>query len=240
MPRGFKVDFVGWDVAANREKLLRWADGFFGDVVWLNDKQLLGWSREEHTTAGLRQLVHNNLTHWKCAKLIRHNRGWVLPLAAGEFRALTGRVPKPVHVENLRAVTEILGEILENATKIGVNRKVLRKRIHEEKLGCYARAFTAMRVNAVGVSKRAAEAARQKILHLRAHLELLSQLRAEHPDVHIYLATDWENKTPQDEMERLSRKGFKTKGANRSYHKEEQFREAKILQDLENALVDIE
>ena len=139
MPHGFKVDFVGWDVASNRAKLLKWADGFFGDVAWLNDKQLLGWSSEEHTTAGLRQLVHNNLTHWKCAKLIRHNRGWVTALSANEFRALVGRVPKPFHVENVRIVEELLGEIVSNVTKIGANRKGLRKRIHEEKLGCYAR-----------------------------------------------------------------------------------------------------
>jgi hypothetical protein len=239
MPHGFKVDFVGWDVAANREKLLRWADGFFGDVVWLNDRQLLGWSSEEHTAAGLRQLVHNNLTHWKCAKLIRHNRGWVLPLAAGEFRALTGRVPKPVHVQNLRAVTEILGEILENATKIGVNRKVVRKRIHEEKLGCYSRAFKALRVNAVGISKRATEAAQHRISHLRAHLELLAQMRDVHPDVMFYLSNNWENRTVQDEKDDFVRKVLsKPLKADKCARKYWEKREADILQELEKALVE--
>ena len=194
MQHGFKVDFVGWDVEFVHGKLLRWAEDFFDDSVWVNNKQLLGWSTESHTQAGLRQLIHNNLKNWKCKKMTRHNRGWVLPHSADEFRALVGRVPKPVHVANVRAVTELLGEILANVTKIGVNRTQVRKRIREEELGCYARAFKALRVNAVGVSRRAAEAMRQKILHLRAHLELLSQVRREHPDVMFYFAPDWGEK----------------------------------------------
>jgi hypothetical protein len=239
MPHGFKVDFVGWDVASNRAKLLKWADGFFGDVVWLNDKQLLGWSSEGHTTAGLRQLVHNNLTHWKCAKLIRHNRGWVSALSVNEFRALVGRVPKPVHVENVRTVTELLDEIVSNVTKIGTNRKGVRKRIHEEKLGCYAMIFKALRVNAVGLSKRAAEAAQHKISHLRAHLELLAQMRTEHPDVNFYLSNNWEKRTVQDEkddfVQKVLSKPLKADKWLREYWEKQ---EADILQKLEKALVE--
>ena len=239
MPHGFKVDFVGWDVASNRAKLLKWADGFFGDVVWLNDKQLLGWSSEEHTTAGLRQLAHNNLTHWKCAKLIRHNRGWVSALSVNEFRALVGRVPKPVHVENVRTVTELLDEIVSNVTKIGTNRKGVRKRIHEEKLGCYARIFKALRVNAVGLSKRTAEAAQHKISHLRAHLELLAQMRAEHPDVMFYLSHNWEKRTVQDEkydfVQKVLSKPRKADRWTREYWEKQ---EADTLHELERALVE--
>ncbi len=202
--------------------------------MWVNNKKLLGWSSESHTPAGLRQLIHNNLKNWKCKKMSQHNRGWASPKSAGEFRALAGRVPKPVHVANVRAVTELLGEILANVTQIGVNRTQVRKRIREEELECYARGFKALRTNAVGISRRAAEAMRQKILHLRAHLELLSQLGREHPDVYIYLSDGWENRTPQDEMGRMPRKGL-------GYLiKVAKVREAEILQELERALADIE
>ena len=116
------------------------------------------------------------------------------PLSADEFRALAGRVPKPVHMANVRVVTELLGEILANVTEIGVNRTGVRNRIREQELECYAKGFKALRANAGNISRRATEAAQHKISHLRAHLELLSQVRAEHPDVVFYLARDWEKK----------------------------------------------
>ena len=56
----------------------------------------------------------------------------------------------------------------------------------------------------------------------------------------FYLAHDWETVTPQDEMGRRMRRGFKkgSKGATK-YRKYEEQREAKIMQELEKALVDI-
>ena len=151
MSHGFKVDFSGWDVQPARAKLLRWTEGFFDDSVWVNDQQLLVWFCDEgHTPSGLRQLVQNNLTYWKCAKSKRRRCGWVSPLSADEFRTLTGRAPKPVHMANVRVVTELLGENLAKVAEIGVNRTGVRKRIREEELECYAKGFKALRANAGG------------------------------------------------------------------------------------------
>ena len=241
MSHGFKVDFSGWDVQPARAKLLRWTEGFFDDSVWVNDQKLLVWFCDEgHTPSGLRQLVHNNLTYWKCAKSKRRRCGWVSPLSADEFRTLTGRAPKPVHMANVRVVTELLGEILANVAEIGVNRTGVRKRIREEELECYAKGFKALRANAGNISRRAADAARQKISHLRAHLELLSQVRAVHPDVMFYLSDAWEKRTVQDEMDMFVKKGLikPRKGAT-LYRKYEEKREADILQELEKVLADI-
>jgi len=240
MSHGFKVDFSGWDVKPARAKLLRWTEGFFDDSVWVNDQKLLVWSSEDHTAAGLRQLVHNNLTYWKCAKSKRRRCGWVSPLSADEFRTLAGRAPKPVHMANVRVVTELLGEILANVTEIGVNRTGVRKRIREEELECYAKGFKALRANAGNISRRAADAAQHRISHLRAHLELLSQVRAEHPDVMFYLSDAWEKRTVQDEMDMFVKKGLikPRKGAT-LYRKYEERREADILQKLEKVLADI-
>ena len=98
----------------------------------------------------------------------------------------------------------------------------------------------ALRANAGNISRRAAEAVRQKILHLRAHLELLSQVRAEHPDVMFYLASDWEKRTVQDEMDMFVKKGLikPRKGAT-FYREYEEKREADIMQELERVLADI-
>jgi hypothetical protein len=163
----------------------------------------------------------------------------VTALSANEFRALVGRVPKPVHMDNLRIVEELLGEVVSNVTKIGANRKGVRKRIHEEKLGCYAMIFKALRVNAVGLSKRAAEAAQHKISHLRAHLELLAQMRTEHPDVNFYLSNNWEKRTIQDEkddfVQKVLSKPLKADKWLRDYWEKQ---EADILQKLEKALVE--
>jgi len=237
---GFKLDFIGWDVKSSRAKLLHWAESFFGDCVWVNDQQLLGWSSENHTPAGLRQLVHNNLKNWKCAKLVRHNRGWVSPLTVNEFRALVGRVPKPVHTANVCVVTELLAGILDNVSNIGAKRTPARKRIREEELECYTKCFKSLRANAVGITKRAAEAVQHKISHLRAHLELLSQVRASHPDVMFYLADDWEKRTLQSATETYTRK-MATKGKKGAtfYREYEEKRETAILQELEKSLEDL-
>ena len=98
----------------------------------------------------------------------------------------------------------------------------------------------ALRANAVGISRRAADAARQKISHLRAHLELLSQVRAVHPDVMFYLSDAWEKRTVQDEMDMFVKKGLikPRKGAT-LYLKYEEKRESDILQELEKVLADI-
>ena len=202
MSRGFKVDFSGWDIKSARGKLLCWDEGFFDDSVWMNDQQLLGWFCEGHTPAGLRQLIHNNLKYWKCAKSKRHHRGWVLPLSADEFRGLAKRVPKPVHKANVGVVTELLGDIVNEAAKIGFRRVQVRKRIRKDEHGCYSEVFKALRANAVGVTRRAAEAMQHKISRLRGHLELISRLRAEHPGVVVYLPDDWETVTPQEDLER--------------------------------------
>ena len=239
MSRGFKVDFSGWDIKSARGKLLCWAGGFFDDSVWMNDQQLLGWFCEGHTPAGLRQLIHNNLKYWKRAKSKRHHRGWVLPLSADEFRGLAGRVPKPVHKANVGVVTELLGDILNEAAKVGFRRVQVRKRIREDELGCYSEVFKALRANAVGVSRRAAEALQHKISHLRRHLEVLSQLRAEYPDVGMYLSDDWETITSQEFLEHRSRRGFKRRFHETFNRKYEEKREAKILQELEKALMDV-
>ena len=241
MSHGFKVDFSGWDVQPARAKLLRWTEGFFDDSVWVNDQQLLVWFCDEgHTPSGLRQLVHNNLTYWKCAKSKRRRCGWVSPLSADEFRTLAGRAPKPVQMANVRVVTELLGEILANVAEIGVNRTGVRKRIREEELECYAKGFKALRANAGNISKRAAEAAQQKISHLRAHLELLSQVRAEHPDVTFYLSDNWEKRTIQNEMDMFVKKVHsKPRKAETWYRKYEEKREADIMQELEKVLADI-
>ena len=241
MSHGFKVDFSGWDVQPARAKLLRWTEGFFDDSVWVNDQQLLVWFCDEgHTPSGLRQLVHNNLTYWKCAKSKRRRCGWVSPLSVDEFRTLAGRAPKPVHAANVRVVTELLGEILANVAEIGVNRAGVRKRIREEQLECYAKGFKALRVNAVGISRRAADAAQQKLSHLRAHLVLLSQMRAEHPDVTFYLSNKWEKRTVQDEKDDFVQKVLsKPRKADKWYRKYEEKREADILQELEKVLADI-
>ncbi len=114
----------------------------------------------------------------------------MLPLSASEFRVLSGRVPKPAHMANVRDVTELLCEILANAIEVGVKRTQVRKRTREEELECYTKGFNALRANAAGVSRRAAEAAQHKISHLCGHLELLSQARTEHPDVMFYLSDD--------------------------------------------------
>ena len=115
----------------------------------MNDQQLLGWFCEGHTPAGLRQLIHNNLKYWKRTKSKRHHRGWVLPLSADEFRGLAKRVPKPVHKANVGVVTELLGDILNEAAKIGFRRVHVRKRIRKDELGCYSEVFKALRANAV-------------------------------------------------------------------------------------------
>ena len=116
----------------------------------------------------------------------------------------------------------------------------MRTRIREEELECYAKGFKALRANAGNISRRAAEAARQKILHLRSHLKLLSQVRAEHPDVMFYLSDPWEKRTVQDEMDMFVKKGLNKlrKGAT-LYRKYEEKREADILQKLEKVLADI-
>jgi predicted transcriptional regulator len=116
----------------------------------------------------------------------------------------------------------------------------VRKRIREEELECYAKGFKALRANAGNISRRAAEAAQHRISHLRAHLELLSQVRAEHPDVMFYLSDAWEKRTVQDEMDMFVKKGLikPRKGAT-LYRKYEEKREADILQKLEKVLADI-
>ena len=240
MSHGFKVDFSGWDVKPARVKLLRWTEGFFDDSVWVNDQKLLVWFCEGHTPSGLRQLVHNNLTYWKCAKSKRRRCGWVSALSADEFRTLTGRAPKPVHMANVRIVTELLGEILANVTEIGVNRTGVRKRIREEELECYAKGFKALRANAGNISRRAAEAAQHRISHLRAHLELLSQMRAEHPDVLFYLSDNWEKRTVQDEKYDFVQKVLsKPRKADRLTRKYWEKQEADTLHELEKVLADI-
>ena len=241
MSHGFKVDFSGWDVQPARAKLLRWTEGFFDDSVWVNDQQLLVWFCDEgHTPSGLRQLVHNNLTYWKCAKSKRRRCGWVSALSVDEFRTLAGRAPKPVHMANVRIVTELLGEILANVAEIGVNRTGVRKRIREEELECYAKGFKALRANAGNISRRATDAAQHRISHLRAHLELLSQMRAEHPDVTFYLSDNWEKRAVQDEMDMFVKKVLsKPRKADKWHRKCEETREAEILQKLEKVLADI-
>jgi hypothetical protein len=141
-------------------------------------------------------------------------------------------------------VTELLGEILANVAEIGVNRAGVRKRIREEELECYAKGFKALRANAGGISRRAAEAAQHKISHLRAHLELLSQMRAEHPDVTFYLSDNWEKRAVQDEMDMFVKKVLskprKADAWHRKWHRKcEETREAEILQKLEKVLADI-
>ncbi len=90
--------------------------------------------------------------------------------------------------------------------------------------------FKALRANAAGVSRRAAEAARHKISHLCDHLELLSQARTEHPDAMCYLGR-LGNKT---------RRGFRKGCTGKTfYRKYEEQRETKMLQELEKAMVDL-
>ena len=129
---------------------------------------------------------------------------------------------------------------IRHTSEIGVNRTGVRKRIREEELECYAKGFQALRANAGGISKRAAEAAQHRISHLRAHLELLSQMRTLHPDVLFYLSDNWEKRTVQDEMDMFVKKVHsKPRKADTWYRKYEEKREAGILQELEKVLVDI-
>ena len=56
----------------------------------------------------------------------------------------------------------------------------------------------------------------------------------------FYLSDDWETITPQEDMERRTRRGFrKGRTGTTFYRKYEEKREAKILQELEKALVDL-
>ena len=236
MSHGFKIDFSCWDVKPARGKLMCWAEGFFDDVVWLNDQQLLGWFCGSHTPPGMRQLIHNNLTYWKCTKSKRRQCGWVLPLSADEFRALAGRVPKPVHEMNVQIVTDILGDILSKASEIGHNRVKARKEIRDDELKCYAKVFNAMRANTPCVCKRDAEVLQCKIANLRGHLQLLSKLRDENPNLGLYLFPGWENKTPQEYLENRMQRGFKRRWNETFARKHEERREAAILQELETRL----
>ena len=241
MQHGFQIDFSGWGVKPVRERLLRWAEGFFGDRVWLNDQQLLGWFCEGHTAAGLRRLIHNNLVNWKCEKLKRHNRGWVSVLSADEFRALTGRMPKPVHAANTQMVTDLLGDILSKASKIGFDRVQIRKKVREENLKCCSVVFNALRANTPRVFKRAAEAVQHKITHLRGHLEELSRVRAEHPGKLVFLKVPaWEKESPEEclkwQLERIKREPTTHKGILKA----QELAERAILQNLEKELEELD
>ena len=241
MQHGFQIDFSGWGVKPVRERLLRWAEGFFGDRVWLNDQQLLGWFCEGHTAAGLRRLIHNNLVNWKCEKLKRHNRGWVSVLSADEFRALTGRMPKPVHAANTQMVTDLLGDILNKVSKIGFERVQIQKKVREENLKCCSVVFNALRANAPRVSKRAAEAVQRKITHLRGHLEELARVRAEHPGKFVSLNLyRWEKESPEEclklQLQRIKGGCMVDKGVLKA----QELAERAILQKLEKELVELE
>ena len=85
-------------------------------------------------------------------------------------------------------------------------------------------------------SALSAEELHGKIANLRGHLELLSRLRDENPNLGLYLFPGWENETPQEYLERRVRRGFKRRFNEVFDRKYEEKREAVILQQLERAL----
>ena len=85
-------------------------------------------------------------------------------------------------------------------------------------------------------SALSAEELHGKIANLRGHLEMLSRLRDENPNLGLYLFPGWENKTPQEYLESRVRRGFKRRFNEVFDRKHEEKREAEILQQLERAL----
>ena len=162
-----------------------------------------------------------NLKAWGIDRDNKAARGWYRELTVEEYLAEFRDVPGTAGTRMrglvwgilnkcneiaLQHVAKALAEKEKKEEERLEQRRVVTKRIREEELDCYARGFRALRANAVGVSRRAAEAAQHKISHLRAHLELLSQVRAEHPGVMFYLSDDWEKRTPQDEMDKYTKR----------------------------------
>jgi hypothetical protein len=189
-----------------------------------------------------------NLKTWGIDRDNKSARGWYRELTVeeylSEFRDVPGTTGRRMHglvwgILNkcngiaLQHVARALAEKEKKEAERLEQKRAVLKRIREGELDCYAKGFKALRTNAGGVSRRAAEAMRQKILHLRGHLELLSQVRTEHPDATFYLSDDWEKRTHQDQMDRVTKRGFKGGIGATFYRKHEERREAEILRGLE-------
>ena len=85
-------------------------------------------------------------------------------------------------------------------------------------------------------SALSAEELQGRIANLRGHLELLTKLRDENPNLGLYLFPGWENKTPQEYLESRMQRGFKRRWNETFARKHEEKREAEMLRELERAL----
>jgi len=243
MPHGFQIQLHAWTLSATqRAHLHGWANRFFADSAWLDSgKVLAGWLGDEpHTVAGLRSLLANNLKNWKCSKAVRYQKQWVKPLTAAEFNVLVGRPPQQVS----KLAAQIARRAAENALKrvmaIQASRQRAAEKQMEENQNLLGAAFKALRANAPRLEASREDALRQRIAHLRAHLDDLATRRTDLPTLSLYLPFDWEKISPEEAHAERNRRGCKRKSFGGSFfnRKCEEIHEAEILRGLVAQLAD--
>ena len=187
-----------------------------------------------------------NLKSWGIERNNRFTRGWYRELTVEEYAKEFHDVPGTAGRRMKSLVQGFMDKVnkvaLSNVIKAMAEQEKAEKEKAEEKETAKRETDAKRELETAIVEKVAAHSAlsaeelQGKIAILRGHLELLSRLRDENPNLGLYLFPGWENKTPQEYLESRVRRGFKRRFNEVFDRKYEEKREAVILQQLERAL----
>ena len=183
-----------------------------------------------------------NLKSWGIERNNRFARGWYRELTVEEYTKEFRDVPGIVGRRMKSFVQGFMDKInkvaLSNVIKaMAEQEKAEQEKVEKEKAEKEAEKEKVEKEKVdAAQSALSVEELQGRIANLRGHLELLSKLRDENPNLGLYLFPGWENKTPQEYLESRMRRGFKRRLNETFARKHEEKREAEMLRELERAL----